>query len=866
MMNPNMSFFMQSAHGFQPFAQGLPPQMATGFEGLPIIGQHPVFQMLAQPALQQLMAGQGMTPFGFGPVQNQADIMRHRQFMIAQQQIAAQGGQLDQENMMRIVRGGYHAANKPFTPEAQRMWGASIQAFDQYMMPALAMSHPGLADDLMGGKGSQRVLGMNLAAMNRYRVDPVTGRLGMDPQSTVAMASGLAGLAGSSSVYGLRTGELGSAANALHQMGLLGGPTGTTRDRAFDVLGGFSQDQLKAIGGRQGVDMSGGVGKLTAADIDKLTLDPAVSDRIRSLDVNRTIRVVKEYSGALKAMGEIFAEMGRPGTGALEQIQGLQQLTGGMVGRLDPKSLGLLARQNFNTMRDSGLTPDEWAMMQQHASNTAHAMGLVNPGMFGQEATANAAAFMRHYTQTNTWQGADRIEAGQRRMNLELAGATSNIANRAGLLARINKTVGGFQAGSAAAAMMEAMNAGRDTFVDPATGQIRSIDMEDSAFREMVLGAKGADGENLRINERQLDAMLQQRDVNAEFSSKGGYGKLTAGSQRREVANFLGMRLGSTMADLANQAGGDIDAETGQTMATNVMRSLNELGQDVKRNPAQRQAALVKIIEKEMRDNGLGTQLDGMSAGDRQKFLAMAAEDMFGGADQAIKTSRFRGTIGSMEKYLDVLGSNETETNADAMRFKNRVEAETQDAAAGATPSGGPLARVVDNIKAGMPGGMTGLLGTMFGGVDASKTKNWADKRVGEMDQLKRAIDAEMSKVNAMPEGPAKKAAMAALDAKRSHLTQLQAETKGISETAAKTMAQAESEAKQGDGGGFWDRLTKRMTDPTGQEKAPQPKPADNSPAGELHLRGKVSIDFKDQTMSMDSVTAGAPNSAAASP
>ncbi len=866
MMNPNMSFFMHQAHGFQPFASGLPPQMHTGFEGLPFVGQHPMLQFAAQPILQQLMASQGMTPMGFGHDMNHADIMRHRQFQLAQQQTAAAGGQLDQENMMRIIRGGYAAAGKPWTEQHQQMASAGVQLFDQYMMPMIAMQSPGLADALMGGT-SGRSLGMNVAQMGRYRVDPVTGQMGMSADSSIAMMQGLRGIAGSSAVYGLGGGSLGSAASALHQLGLLGHTGGSIRDRTIDVMtgqGGFTSDQLKSLGEKHGINMAGGVSKLTASDIDKLSLDPAIADRIRSVDVNRTIKVVKEYSGALKAMGEIFSEMGKPGTGALEQLQGLQQLSGGLVGKVDHKTLMLTVRQNANTLQAAGLTLDQGAMIQSHFSNTAAAMGLPNAGAFGTEAMANTAAFMAHYQDPRrAWLAGDTNQIAQMRGQLEIGGAASNVANRAGVLSRVSETVGGFQAGSAAAAMMDAMKAGRDTFVDPATGQLRSIDMKDKEFRSMMMEARGANGEKLHLSNRAIDEMINQREVNSEYVQKGGFGKLVGRSQEREVANMLGARLGGVMAGVAGDLGKSISGGAGRAMATRIMHAVNEMSDDVKRDPAKWKTAVASEIEKEMRAKGLGTQLDAMSAEERKKFLAQAADRMHGGAEHAIPTSRFGGTYGSYANYLRASGSRETEAKADVQRLADRIRGENQDAASGASTPGGPLTRAIDELWQGLPRGLSGLMGTMFGGVDASKQRNFADKRVAELDTLKRAIDTELAKVNAMPEGPSKRRELSKLEAMRSEVGRQQADMKGLGDSAAATLAAAASGAQQGSSGDGWGtQMFNRLFDKTGGEKTGTPKPADNSPAGTLKLEGTLKLQMDAQQVTIDAVTAGAVNAA----
>lgn len=872
MLDPQMAFFMQQAQGFRPMGGGLAPQLHTGFEGLPFFQRHPMLGMLGQSLLTNVMGGQGMMPMGLHEM-NAADIYRHRQFHAAQHQVMQQGAQLHREQYIASRRGWATANGHAWTPDMQRRAEVEAGAASAVAMGGAMTGNAAIADAAaaIGGSpaGNFALMGQQVAQMGRYRIDPVTGRLGMSADSAAAMSAGLAGVAGTDAVSGMRAGHLGGAAQALHQMGLLGGPGGAARDRAFDVLGGFSPDQLKGIAGRQGVDVSGGMGKLTASDIDKLALDPSVADRIRSLDVNKTMRVIKEYSGAMVAMKEIFAEMGRPGTGAIEQVIGLQALTGGAMGKVDAKALGQMARQNYNIARAAGFTPDEFAMVAQHNAGLGQQLGLTNAGIFGTQAAANQLAFSANYQSAATaWGASSKDKIVQLRGNMEVSGAASNVANQAGMLIRLAESVGGFEKGSQAAAMVDAMNSGQKTFVDPATGKVRSIaDVGSSELKAILAQTKGSKGENLFLDDRSISSMLNQRDVNAEYSHKANLGHLAADAQAKEIEQFMGKRLGNTVAGLARGIGSDMSAETGAGVAAKALAALHGLDAKTQQDPKLRQAALADILEKELRAAGAGTNLDGMSADERKAFLNRAANEMVGGADRAVK-----GYAGmSYEDYVRV-NDPQTKRNADRTMLAEGEAAKNQLAMNGVIPQGGMLSRGADYVKAGMPGGLGGLFSAMFGGVDASKVGDAANSRVGAMADKKRQYEAEMARVQALPDGPEKTAAMKHLDAMRSELGGAMADMQGVADTAAAAQQKAAGDAQQGSGGGLGglfstvadmgQRLFGRM-DGAG-EKTPQPKPADNTPQAKVQITGTLKVDLQGKKGQIDAHTGGLPSANAA--
>src|SRR5262245_49536732 len=192
-MADGSTLFEQMAMGFAPVATMQPPTAMTGFEGMPFHDMlsvaGPMGPMAAQAGLRRLMSGIGYTPMGFSGV-NVYDRICNFQHTQAQNTAMMEAAQRDREQMMRTMRGMAAVAGVPWGAEQRRLAGGLADAFT-YAAPMLAQARPDLLDQLAGATGSQAVMTQRMFEASRFRMDPVTGRMGLSAESVQAAARGV---------------------------------------------------------------------------------------------------------------------------------------------------------------------------------------------------------------------------------------------------------------------------------------------------------------------------------------------------------------------------------------------------------------------------------------------------------------------------------------------------------------------------------------------------------------------------------------------------------------------------------------------------------------------------------------------------
>ena len=158
----------------------------SGYEGVPGMNQGGLIgmamQALVAPQLGSLMGQYGYAPMGVGHDRNTYDVMRNQQFTQAQQEAMRMASELDRDNYLQTFRGVAAMTGTPWGAQQQR---ASRQLADTatYMSPLLAEMFPEVLDQMGGMRGSATVMANRMMMGSRYRVDPITGRMGMSAQT-----------------------------------------------------------------------------------------------------------------------------------------------------------------------------------------------------------------------------------------------------------------------------------------------------------------------------------------------------------------------------------------------------------------------------------------------------------------------------------------------------------------------------------------------------------------------------------------------------------------------------------------------------------------------------------------------------------
>lgn len=611
---------------YGPLAGGSPFRPAFGLEGVPVLGSNPLLGMLAQPLVSQMMGRVGMSPMGLND-RNVFDTLQNQRYFRMQQDLQRQAAELDREGYMNTMRGMAAMTGTP--------WGADQVAASRGLAdkavaatPMLSMMFPDQLDELGGYRGSGAVMAGRMMSAGRYRLDPVTGRLGQSPDQVAAQARQLYEefyLADPESSRGVSAGQMGQLFEGLSARGMLGGvgrsPTAAAR-RAFaadPILFREARDRAGLVAGN---DPS----TLTADELSKLTGDSVVSDRLRALDTNKVKQSLSGYLEAVNAVRDVFGDAGRPNAPMAELLGALSALTNNSLGQVAPGQLNTMVRMTQQLANNTGLGMDNALVMQQYASAKAGAMGI--EPVFGVLANQGAMAFGAAYRSQGNPPAWGRGDADwQMRMdaNLRVNAASSRMANRMGLALRIAENGGGFAAGSDAALYAEALKSSADTGATTwtdAAGHAQQLAMGQPAF-ERMLAASG-------VPEGASRLMMLQGGANREFVARYNLGDVARrGQTQSDFVPFVGDNVGGFLqgqlqgVGLSRTAARRLGAAAGQGIAADIL----EIGNAEFAAPGERDAAIAGILRN---------RLGGAVAGQSDRQMKLMAESLYGFVDTRI--------------------------------------------------------------------------------------------------------------------------------------------------------------------------------------------------------------------------------------
>jgi hypothetical protein len=761
------SYFDQLAAGYAPIAGGNAPQYHYGFEGIPGMSSNPLVAILAQPFLAEQMWNAGMTPMGLGHDINAYDIGRHRQFMNQQQQAMTMASARDRETFMRTMQGMSALAGRPFGSKQRRMAGVFGDIL-QTASPTLAMVAPDFLDQMGGMRGSAAVMASRFMQGGRYQVDPLSGQLGITPQTAASMSEQMfhefyETPEGRTASRGFRAGQMGSMYQELVSRGLVGRESGSREQLGRRALGTMRENEVAAAAGRQGVTMpAGGAAALRAEDIDKLTLDDSVAQRIRNFDVTRVTQAIRGYAGAVAAVRDIFGDAGRPNAPMSELMRGLEAMTNGSLSQMDPARASMMVRQTYNLSRMTGVSMDNAMALQEHASSRAQAMGL--EPVFGIHANQGSMAWGGVYRglglgSHTAWGASNSDQLQQQDTNLRLGGAGSRMANRLAVLMRMRDNVGGFQEGSEAAELASAIESGATTFRGRSIGSITNRQLTG-----ILTGARRADGASVGLGASDVNAMLQQESVNREFVSRYGLGDLSRQLQGpHQVQPFLANRLRETMTRrLMDRGVSREDAERAmQQVGGRATDRIMGLSAETFASDQSRNEAMGDILGEELRTAGMGNVLDRMNPRDREQFLRTSGSMWYGRANVATQ-QRFRMSLQDAHRLFDprVQGlANSTRQNA-------IFEGTMQDIM---TPlgRGSVMSRAFEAFQNAREGDNPAqVIASALGGVRTEDINEGMVTGFRTLQERMTALRAAQARVNALPAGSAeRRAAQRDLDA-----------------------------------------------------------------------------------------------------
>lgn len=786
-MPPQSSALLtQIGMGHQPLAAGVDHSRRMPTEGLPFMngGFGAMAGMAATPAMYRAFGQVGMTPMGVGHDQNTYDRLMNQQFTAMQMQAMQQAAQSDRASYMKTFRGLAAVTGTPFGAEQRRAAQALSNAATT-AAPVFAEMMPEFLDQMGGSRGSATVLARRMIDAGRYRVDPTTGRMGMTAESVGAASSRLYGDLYSDAnlphMRGVTAGQAGSMFQELQSRGMVGGAAASAgyggyrgddprsgTFRAIEELRRTAPNVIQKSAAAAGVDLGKPV---TAGDLDKLQLDPAVADKLRSFDTDRIKKSIKSYVGVVSAMKEIFGDMGRPNAPMAELVRSIEAMTNGSLSQMDPGRAAGMVRQTYNLAKQTGVSMDGAMMIQQHASQRAAAMG-VEP-VFGVQAAQGALGFGGAYRAQGhaahtSWGAMNADQVQQLDANLRVQASASNAANRMSAAARLSEMSGGFDKDTDAGRFAEAVRGGMNQFRG-ADGQLRSTVVSDRDFAKLMTGAT-VGGKAAGISEGDVQSVLSQKEANREYGERYNVGNAVRRAQGRdELRPFVGSHMTSSLAARFKQRlveGGMSDAdaaarsrELAGKVGAGVTEGMFAMSTEEFSDTASRNAGIGGLIEKGLSAAGGDDVLGGLDAAGRKRFFSQSADRAVGSANWAIAGSQYRA-FGNVQN-VHRLNNDTTLDEADRQQMQARFTGQMQEAMS-PLGKGSVLSRAVDalqNVRPGDKTPMASVISQALGGVKTEDINRAILPQIQKLSERRQALEKLQNDVM-QERDPQKKAAL----------------------------------------------------------------------------------------------------------
>jgi hypothetical protein len=489
-------------------------------------------QIFAPMIMQQMMSTRGMVPSQFVPTQNFYDQLTAQTYY-NQQQLAMRAGAARDVQSIRQTVLGIHTFRTGQAPGI----GAQIQAGRmagqiQGALPILSMiMGPEFADALMGPRGSTTVMAQQMQRGMRFARDPFTGAAGVSGRAAgMIAAESFEQLYGAGvpigEMRGIGAGQAGAMYHELAVRGLAGPVLGTTPEARMRAVAAtqfgegtmrrVAENRLRSMGRDVTVENIEAVtqeifGGRDAATGQRLTAPETTLGRIRGavnadqIDVRALEQLggsqelmtagaaqrigsrLKNLSGAVAAMRDIFGDMGRTGT-MREIINGLDALTQGGLATMAPGQVQRHVRLIRNLGQRSGLGVQGILGMQAQAANLADQLGLDRS--LAVQASESAAAFAIAAQQTQRFdipgfgrRTPEQLALMANQLNTQAAGA--QITNMLGATVRMaaEGLVGG---DTDAARLARAVREGERTSWTDKAGRVRSMQMTNAQWIQMM--------------------------------------------------------------------------------------------------------------------------------------------------------------------------------------------------------------------------------------------------------------------------------------------------------------------------------------------------------------------------------------------
>jgi CRISPR type IV-associated protein Csf3 len=758
-MMPNSGeYFLSQAQNYAPVASGLAPTFSSGFEGLPFTQDNPMLGMLGGPLLSGLFAKAGYAPMGLGHDRNVYDTLQAQRYQRQMMDLQKKSAEMDRDSWISTMRGIAHMTGTPWGAEQMR---ASRSLTDAMVnaSPMLNIMMPDMMDEMAGPSGSEGVMAGKMMSAGRYRIDPVTGRMGQDPEQVQALSSqmfkDLYVAGGGRDTQGFSAGQIGGLYEQLALRGMLKGSRGSPLDR----LGGLDSATLRDAASRQNVDIGddADVKNLSPSNTEKMLGDSEISKKLQSFDATKTTNSLKGYLKAVAAVRDIFGDLGRPNAPMSELLNALEQLTNGSVGQVNPGRLDSMVRMTHQLAQTTGVSLDAALMLQQHASSRAAQLG-VEP-IFGVQATQGALAFggafrAGGYGADPAWGKYTADQMQQLDANLRVNAAASRQANRFGLALRLGETYNydsNTEAGGLIAGLRSAKDTGQDSFTfKGADGKEQTRKFSDVSEGEF-LRIFGDPNNKTGLNQHDVESMLGQKFANRQYVESGGITGIVRQNQMDgDVKPWLQRTLGGFLAGELGRHGitGDDQSKAAVTAANAAAGRILDLDPSTFANDDQRRKAMGGIFQEELGKTEGGRKLVSQltkNGEDPTKFFQATSESFKGYWDQTIKYSPDLAYLGNSQNMF-LAFNKPLQQQANRITQGEQFSAEIRSAL---TPlnRGGMLRRAVGYLqrvgedKGANDNELYGLVAETLGGVSIDDVKSRVAPVMTDVNKEKEQLE-----------------------------------------------------------------------------------------------------------------------------
>lgn len=549
--------FMRSTGGPSTFGGGAHLRRnAFDLSGVP--GLNGPGGMVAGMLLQQLLPqilGPGYIAGPFQPAGQNLQMHRQSvQFFEQQQASMALGAKQDQETYYNMIRGVSQMHGVAFGAPQQAAARRISQDFSA-LSPFMAEMMPETWDRMHGFKGSAAVMARGMHEGGRMAFDPTTGRMGLSAESAGRTTQDI-----SRQLYGVDADGV---------------------DRSMARMSGLRQGQTGQM-----------FNEMMQRGLGPESMTPG------SFSAGKTAKSLEEMSGAVKAVQEIFGDMGHPDAPMKQVFNALQQLTQGGAGQFSPEKLEQSVRTTYTIAKTTRLGIEGMQVLAGTLSQQADRLGVDRSLV--PEAAQRAALHGHVFGASGAldaggWRRESKEEFMQTSGQLSLQAAKSQQGQQLGAVMALSEN-NQLRAGTQAAKLAEAIRKGERTYDGG-----KSVFMSPEQFSRIMRegGASDAMIESFRHNEAATEEFVQKHRIGSLVRANMGMIDVDP-----EIARQFQSASFRTLATKG------LTNEGAAKLGTAATRALRGMSQSDRADTGKRNAAMVRALRE---DPALREELRGVS-------------------------------------------------------------------------------------------------------------------------------------------------------------------------------------------------------------------------------------------------------------